>query len=316
MATFHYAREWRNYYEDADSCLETYEVTFYLYDGNTLLFKKTGTSKGISHRWEEVTTYEPNGVTKVVRTCRGCGIQRIEKYDRYGRQIYWWDGDEGRGWMREFTVCEYYETGFDIYGNRWDNGWGIEHVWRYGEHIKHSCTQFETWITYCLCCGEKESYEYGDVGHNYEWHDELGIYICSDCGLENKKGIDGNFIAEDLTRLYYNEAYKAGFFNKLGEFWEMEDGYNFYIVLNYGMETEVVTNDVLYEVLEYGYDQGWGAGSGIITLDMETLNAAITAAYGESWEGFENVSIVFQIFDRNEYGAGSYVDHVLTFSRI
>ena len=314
--TFHYAKEWRNYYEDADSCLETYEVTFYLYDGNTLLFKKTGTSKGISHRWEEVTTYEPNGVTKVVRTCRGCGIQRIEKYDRYGRQIYCWDGEEGRGWMREFTGCEYYETGFDIYGNRWDNGWGIEHVWRYGEHIKHSCTQFETWITYCLCCGEKDYYEYGYVGHNYEWHDELGIYICSDCGLENKKGIDGNFIAEDLTRLYYNEAYKAGFFNKLGEFWEMEDGYNFYIVLNYGMETEVVTNDVLYEVLEYGYDQGWGAGSGIITLDMETLNAAITAAYGENWEGFENVSIVFQIFDRNEYGAGSYVDHVLTFSRI
>ena len=79
----------------------------------------------------------------------------------------------------------------------------------------------------------------------------------------------------------------------------------------------MVTEGVLYDFIAYGYENTGGAGSGIITLDMETLNAAIDKAYGANRNGFANVSIVFQVFDKYDaYGQYSYVDHVLTFTKI
>ena len=111
----------------------------------------------------------------------------------------------------------------------------------------------------------------------------------------------------------------AGFFNRYGLGWNMEEGYNFYIVLNYdekNPENMIVTEGVQFELFEYGSEYGT-EGSGIITLDMDSLNVAITKAFGEKWEGFENVSIVFQYFDKEcVNGEYSYLDHVLTFDRI
>ena len=121
---------------------------------------------------------------------------------------------------------------------------------------------------------------------------------------------------EDLTAQYGNTTYMAGFFNQYGLEWKMEEGYNFYIVLNYETDHINVTDEVLFEVFEYG--DGYRApGSSIITLDMDSLNKAIRKAFGENKEGFENVSIAFQIFDKDCVDSDySYIDHVLTFDRI
>ena len=213
--------------------------------------------------------------------------------------------------MKKFNVCEYTHIDFDITGNRWGYWTGIEHALPHNTYIKDSCTQYGTDIMYCSYCGVTEYYDYVEPSHKYEWNGET--YVCWDCGLENEKGYDGNFIVEDLTADY--DGYTVGFFNRLGEFWEMEDGYNFYIVLNYGMANEVVTEGVLYDLVEYGYDKTGAAGSGIIMIDMDSLNAAIEKAYPNG--GFANVSIVFQYFDRDyETGQHSYLDHVITLDRI
>ena len=311
---FHYATKSEHYYESPTSCLQTHKVTYYIYDGNRLLFQKTGYSKYIAHRWETVESYEGDGVRKVVSTCIGCGIQEIDKYDKFGRWIYHWNGEEGQGWMRIFNVCDYVEIYFDAAGNRWGYWTGVQHALPHYEYLRDSCTQFGTQIMYCEYCGETEYDHYVEPSHKYYWDDSEQTYICYDCGLENEKGIDGNFVVEDLTEDYGNSEYRAGFFNRLGEFWEREDGYNFYIVLNYGMDNEEVV-DVEYILIEYGYDYTGYAGSGMIILDMESLNAAIEEVYG-GYDAFENVSLVFQVFDYNEYGEHSYLDHVLTFTRI
>ena len=123
-------------------------------------------------------------------------------------------------------------------------------------------------------------------------------------------------MVEDLTHQY--GSYTAGFFNKYGLEWQVEEGYNFYIMFNYKTDENgnvisgKVAQGVEFELFEYG---NGGERSGLITLDMESLQQAIKAEFGEDCEGFEHVSIVFQVFDKYDPVGGtySYLDHVLTF---
>lgn len=317
---FSYSVESYYYYENANSCLATHVLIYKLYNNGELIISKTGTDQGYIHQMVyERTDYE-DGSWMEVSYCKFCGNKTINKYDKYGRWIYHWDDESGYGWKREFTLCDYVQYRFYRDGRRYEDGWGTDHVWVHDRYIQEACTQYGTRISYCKCCGEDDLYEYVWPSHGYEWNDEKQTYVCWRCGLENDKGVDGDFVVEDLTWQY--GGYTAGFFNRLGDRWEMEDGYNFYIVLNYdenaiGVAGKNVVVDVSYDLLEYGYEETGAAGSGIITLDMDELNAAITKAYGENWNGFENVSIVFQVFDKDfETGQFSYVDYVLTFSRI
>ena len=302
-----------NEWESDESCYTVDRETYTFYDGDEVIYTKVLSRRYLTHRWEYTTTYEGD-VRVSRRECTTCGIYYVEKYDKYNRQVYYLDGQDQSGWYRTFVLCEYDEYRFDVKGE-WYNGSGIVHAMRYNRYIQDSCTQYGTRLTYCKCCGYKDSYNYVTPSHKYYWNGTT--YVCSRCGLENEKGVDGNFVVEDLTP-YYGE-YTVGFFNKLGERWEMEDGYNFYIVLNYDEENPenmIVTENVKFDLLEYGYEMTGAEGSGIITIDMESLNQAITEAFGEDWEGFEHVSLVFQVFDYDVNGHHSYVDHVITLSRL
>jgi hypothetical protein len=136
--------------------------------------------------------------------------------------------------------------------------------------------------------------------------------------LKNEKGVDGDFLVEDLTHQY--GGYTVGFFNRLGLQWKLEDGYNFYIMFNYKVDENgnvisgILAQNVKFELFEYGYGEA-APGSGIISLDMESLEQAIKEQFGEDGNGFETISVVFQTFDKYDPVGGTYtyLDHVLTF---
>ncbi len=313
---FSYTHEYYYYYEKEDDCLATYVSIYTLYNDGVALTTKTGSDKSTVHRWETVDSTDANGIHTCIEKCKGCGMQIIEKWDSYGRHIYYWNDNDGYGWKRDFVGCDYTHYEFNRNGVHYSYT-GTEHVMYHDRYIQEACTQYGTYISYCRCCDYRYEYNYVTPSHQYEWNEELQLYVCARCGLENEKNVDGDFVVEDLTDDYGNQAYTAGFFNKLGKEWDMEEGYSFYIVLNYGMDNVKVTEGVKFDLFEYGYEYTGAAGSGIITLDMESLNAAITEAYGEDWAGFENVSIVFQVFDSvDANNQPSYVDHVLTFTTI
>ena len=313
--TFSFTQESYYYYEKGSGCKAIHVDIFTYYLGETKVFERE--TSGIYHnpvwKYEEETDKYGNPVR--VHACEYCSY--VQKWDCYGREIYYWDPYENRGYEYILDGCNCLEIRhFDDKGITYvEKDCGIYHAW-VTKDIQQACTQYGTAINYCRCCGIQDKYEYVEPGHDYYWNEKLQCYVCSRCGLENEKDVDGFFLVEDLTEQYGNQAYMAGFFNRYGLEWKMEEGYNFYIVLNYETEHINVTDEVLFEVFEYGY--GYRApGSGIITLDMDSLNRAIRKAFGENKEGFENVSIVFQIFDKecadSEY---SYLDHILTFDRI
>ena len=311
---FSYTEE--NYYIflKADSCLATWVKTYTLYDGEEVIYTKTFTWEGHQPQTESWQETDENGNVITVNDCKYCDW--VNKWDSFGRTVYYWDPYANWGYSYTYTGCEYYREEFNSDGV-YDYYYGTNHIWGW-KNIQQACTQYGTAIEYCRACGYQQPYEYVAPSHAYVWHEDLGLYVCDRCGLKNEKNVDGAFIVEDLTYQYGD--YTAGFFNKLGSGWQMDEGYNFYIMLNYevaenGAVSGVnVTDKVKFEVFEYGYENE-PEGSGIITLDGESLNAAIREVYGENCEGYEHVSIVFQVFDKYDEVGGtySYVDHVLTF---
>ena len=131
-------------------------------------------------------------------------------------------------------------------------------------------------------------------GHNYVKGGDT--YYCSDCGLENKNGVDGLVVIEDMEE---DGVYKAGYYNRANVQYEV------YIVVNYGTENdEYLENVKITDVTTHG-------NSGIVTVDMESLAQAIKAL-GDDVE-VTTVSIVFQYVDPASSNEGGVVDHAITF---
>ena len=307
---FTYTHETYSYYPESESCKLEWVHIYNAYVDDSVVFTYTAKSTGYGHITETTTEYDANGYPISVNRCKYC--EYVEKYDRFGRMLYRWQPEYDYGECYDYyDGCYYNHYAFNSCGERWDEYSSEGHLW-YTRHIEEACTQYGTAIEYCACCNMRQEYNYVEPRHDYYWNEELQTYVCNRCGLENQTGVDGYFLVEDLSDRY--GAYTVGFFNRNGLGWNMEEGYNFYIVLNYdenNVEDMVVTQGVKFDLFEYGYEYG-GAGSGIVTLDTESLRAAVIAAFGENMEGFESVSIVFQAFDRDRL---DYYDHVLTFDR-
>ena len=311
---FHYTYERYYTYESSESCQAVYTVIYNFYDGETLMYEKTLQRK--EHRMVSVYVEETyNGVAVHGNRCQYCDY--AELWDEYGRWVYYFDpyqGEYGYGYRYTWTGCEYYREDFNRMGVTWTDN-GTEHAWE-TRHIQEACTQYGTEIRYCRVCDARDEYGYVPPKHDYQWNEREQTYICSRCGLKNEKGVDGYFLVEDLTHQY--GGYTAGFFNQSGLNWNVDEGYNFYIMFNYKTDENgnVVNGEVAqgveYDLFEYG---NGGERSGLITLDMDSLETAIKNRFGEDKEGFEHVSIVFQVFDQYDPVGGtySYLDHVLTF---
>ena len=312
---FNYTYEQYYAYKTTESCQATYVVIYKFYDGNTLLYEKT--LERDVHRMVSVYVEEKyNGVNAHGYRCKYCDYAQL--YDEYGREVYYWnpyEGEFGWGYRTTWTGCDYYREYFNCNGLVYTES-GTDHHW-YTKEIYEACTQYGSEIRYCNVCNARDEYDYVPPRHAYEWNDQEQTYICNRCGLKNEKGVDGDFLVEDLT--YQYGGYTVGFFNRLGLEWKLEDGYNFYIMFNYkvdanGTPSGILAQGVTYDLFEYGYDIGQPR-SGIISLNMDSLEAAIKAQFGEDRVGFETVSVVFQSFDKYDPVGGtySYLDHVLTF---
>ena len=301
-----------------DTCMATYVRAYTLYNGEEVIYTKTFTWEGHNAQIEGYTETDANGYLIHVNDCKYCDW--VEKYDRYGRTIYYWNPYDNYGYRRDYyDGCDYYHEEFNSDGVYYSY-YGTDHQLHWRE-IYQACTQYGTAFEYCSVCGWQNTYDYVEPGHEYRWDEEQGLYVCARCGLKNEKDTDGDFLVEDLT--YQYGVYTAGFFNRLGKEWQMDEGYNFYIMLNYTVDEDGnvidgvnVTDQVAFDFFTYGYETE-PAGSGIITLNGESLWNAIREVYGENAEGYQHVSIVFQVFDKYEEVDGnryySYVDHVLTF---
>ena len=89
----------------------------------------------------------------------------------------------------------------------------------YYEH-KEFCTQYgyDHWWSVCSTCQNAYDESWQEVepaDHDWQRNDELDIWVCSVCGLENSNGASGSIVMEDLTESHGNgENYVVGYWNR------------------------------------------------------------------------------------------------------
>ncbi len=301
-------------YSKYENCLVTETEIIRLYGNDTTVDKTlTITDSQESHRHGDETESVENGVTIYSSVC-DCGkAVRREGYknDEYGRTTYYMDYVNNYGYEEIYDGC-YYEH-YDIYadGSRRLTYSGEEHAsWERIEstRVDRTCTQYGYVMEECICCHTQKRHNWWPIGHEYDWDSEKELYVCHICGLENANGADGGFVLEDLSD---STTYKVGYFGGYID----EDGYeyrhaNVYVWVNYGDgESKVQLENVAYNVDSY-------RGSGILALDMASLEAALTAE-GLTLADAE-ISVVFQVTcwiydgDGGEWNEGSFLDYVIT----
>lgn len=310
-------------------------VTYYKADSTVLYTYTDKWEEYEAHReYVDASTYdEATGLYTHYEYCNACDWESSHyqyKEDQYGNTIYYKSLDHEEeeweraydhsnnnfcvyyrnithdyGWTREYDGCEYVQ--YDLNGN-YDYE-GDMHEWYWREYpYSSSCTQYQAGSACDVCyyCREVRVYEeYASPrGHQYEYNEDLGTSVCTVCGLKNSTAADYVEI-EDLT--YVEEGYAVGYWNKYG------NGYNLYVVINYGAEGEQYLEGVTCT------DRTTYANSGIIRINMEELESALKAM-GLNVEEV-SVSLVMQYYDpeSGEYNEetgdweGSYLDCVLTF---
>ena len=85
-----------------------------------------------------------------------------------------------------------------------------KHAWQ-DEGGAHSCTQHYNIV--CEKCGEIR--DTMPLGHDMYHDKSLNLYICTRCGLESVKKINGSIMLEDMTEAD-GEQYVVGYFNRDG----------------------------------------------------------------------------------------------------
>ena len=84
------------------------------------------------------------------------------------------------------------------------------HAWQ-DEGGAHSCTQHYNMV--CEKCGKTR--ETMPLGHDMYFDEARNLYVCTRCGLESVKQIDGSIMLEDMTEAD-GEQYVVGYFNRDG----------------------------------------------------------------------------------------------------
>lgn len=306
--------------EDAGQCLrkriEKFTVGVKADGSNEKVFTFESTNE--YHADQERTEYEDaqKDVTVTKWICKDCGATISEygyKHDEYGRIVRHWDYLEDRGFIREYVGCTYAEYEMNADGTKGGMHYtSTEHrgEWHY---LQVSCTQYEVGYNQCNICGEVWGYdEYVPArGHNYEYDEAKGTYVCTVCDMENATGVDGSFYLEVLNN---SDVVTIGFFNR-GNVLDFE---GFTVQVNNGVRILDIDTELTY------YKNGPFSTStrcGRISFSKEALSEALEALADEGVT-VESVSVVFTYADPNsgnydpETGRyeGSYLEEAVTFT--
>ena len=320
-------------------------VKFGVEEGSTNVdYTFTGKTESYSNHleWHDDKTERTDlgaGIYEVHRYCSACDYEEshyLASYDKNGYTTYYKSLEEGRieeweatyednawgwknyyrelgeygdyGYRRVYNGCEYVQ--YDLENNFQYEG--DMHDWyTTKDPYSDSCTQyqFDGYYEYCYYCNE--TYREGGYSsprdHQYEWSEDLGMYVCCACGMKSETGADA-IVLEDLTYVNDGKALTVGYYNRQNK------DYSVYIVANYGSVAEKYLFAVTCE------DVVTHENSGIITINMQELTKAIESLAGTEYE-VQTVSLVMQYFDpiSGEYDEttgeweGSYIDCVITF---
>ena len=287
--------------------------------------------------WHNDSTENDAGLYTIHNYCTACGLVEAyyqAAYDDRGYTTYYKDLREGAkeeweaayednewgwknfyqnlltgdGWRRSYNGCEYVQ--YDLEGNVEYEG-DMHWWWDTKDPYSDSCTQyqFNGYYEYCYYC--REEYREGGYSmpkdHDYYYDEDLGLYVCGTCGMKSETGADA-IVIEDLTYVNDGKVLTVGYYNRQNK------DYSVYVVVNYGSVAEKYLFEVTCE------DVVTHENSGIITINMQELTAAIESLAGTEYE-VQTVSLVMQYFEpiSGEYDEttgeweGSYIDCVVTF---
>jgi hypothetical protein len=319
-----------NYYKD-EGCYE-YRYRIYKYgvkEGSSKVdYTYTDKDEWNSHHlgWKDERSQDGSGLWTVHTYCTACGTESSYYQARYNErgyttyyknlmkgsreeweasyednsyewQNYYYDYVGEYGWRRVYNGCEYVQ---------YDLNWNFEyegdmHWWTGSWHYSDSCTQyqFEGKYYYCYYCGEdrSEGVYNPPKDHYYVYNEDLGLYVCETCGMQNVTGADAAFVIEDLSFTGEFGCYAIGYYNK-----EWRD-YEVKVVANYGMENDEYLSGVGVT------DLTTHANSGIVTINMETLELAIESLEAKGIS-VETISVVMQYYDSY---TDTWLDCVVTF---
>ena len=127
-------------------------------------------------------------------------VNTYEKYEQYenGEVYYWYE------YEYSYDVCIY--APYSIYRNSYGEyrEEQREHEYwcslTYEQITQSTCTQEGLARRTCTWCHTYTREEINNPhGHSYYYNEELQLYVCSYCGLQNFNGVDGNYWLEDMT---------------------------------------------------------------------------------------------------------------------
>ncbi len=138
----------------------------------------------------------------------------------------------------------------------------------------------------CETCGDITSKNYSINGHNYEYLDELGTYVCTTCGLESIAGADGRIVIEQAetvdgtySYLYADKGINSGYYY-LGEYYYVGASceYEIYVmVIDTTSGEELMLSGVASVTPNSQYS---GYKFGTISFDIQDVIEAAYQQYG------------------------------------
>lgn len=266
----------------------------------------------LTNSWASHDLYSSSIQNGTLWSCELCG-NKIEEYtyDEHGRTVHYYSYENEYGRDRVYTGCDYVETTTDG-----DTYTGTNHVTTWTE-VGGSCSQYSYNVSKCTLCSYQHDGHYyapdawyNDDTHDWRYNSSTNMYICNECGTESATGADALIVLEDMVE---NGEFKVGYFNKRE--WDMDSEVTMSIIFNYqqdGSGTELENSEDYLSIQDTtptdrdGYT--YSRDSGIVTVDMDLLNAAIAEA-----GNVETVSLVFWVLDYTISGEPSWIAHALTF---
>ena len=217
-------------------------------------------SKRLSENYYEYTYYNDVQLTSYYKY-----TDTYPDYVYYSETYYTYDIVEGVGctaYVQHYYNGEFsHESTQDACVYNWTNGW-ID--------TDDQCTQSTYYhgTTHCSICGSTEKadvYYEAPRGHMYEWNDELQMYVCTDCGLENMWGADGEIWLEDCSD-EDSDLYTVGYF--------MHDQY-----MEYTTSITLILNETGEEVYIDGVEFMYADQGRYISFSKSVI-AEIASEYG------------------------------------
>ncbi|MDE6293902.1 MAG: hypothetical protein K2L88_04695, partial [Clostridiales bacterium] len=212
-------------------------------------------------------------------TCSNCKtLFSLEKFDKYGREVYYYSYDRKSGW--EIVIdknCNYVRYSLDSEGKRGEQtGSGVDHVVRtVSTEDKKNCTQPHERVRSCAACGLKTTVNYF-YGHSFKFDYEADMYKCVDCGMTNDNWAEAPIRLEDLNKGEYTDGnLKIGYHTAC----RIKADIEFYTDYDYGYGNFV---EVIYD------EKATSEESGIITIAKDEVMQLLEG-------GAQSFTVVFTI---------------------